>query len=331
MLVIASILGYIAWQIMGDATSFSGERYALYVTTGTNFNELMQTLKKDTVLKHPGYFQLLSRRAGLIENLKAGKYEIKKGDNLLSIIRMLKAGRQSPVNLVINKFRTLEDFARFAGKQLECDSIQVINWLQNQDSLRTLGVDSFTAISLIIPNTYTFYWNTSASKLMHRLHDEQKKFWNEERRQKAAALGLSTVEAYTLASIISEETNKHDEMPLMASVYLNRINIGMPLGADPTVKFASKNFAAKRVTFKMVNDFAESPYNTYKHKGLPPGPIGTPSIKTIDAVLNASKTNYLYFCAKADFSGYHSFAETYSEHMRNARHYQKALDSLKIK
>lgn len=329
--VIVAIALFAAWQLLGSATAFQKEKYFLYVKTGSSFSDVMQTLERDEVLKHNNYFSLLAKRAGIPENLKAGKYEIKKGENLLSIVRMLKNGKQSPVNLIITKLRTLEDFARFAGKQLECDSTQIINWLYNKDSLQTLGVDTATAITLVIPNTYTFYWNITATKLMNRLHDEQQKFWNEERKAKAAALGMTTIEAYTLASIISEETNKFDEMPLMASVYLNRIDKGMFLGADPTIKFAARNFAAKRVTFKMIDDNAASPYNTYRHKGLPPGPIGTPSIKAIDAILNAAKTNYVYFCAKADFSGYHAFAATYEEHMKNARVYQKALDSLKIK
>lgn len=320
-----------AWQLLGSATAFEKDKYFLYIKTGSQFKDVMETLEKDHVLKSQGIFSILAKRAGITENLKAGKYEIRKGESLLSITRMLKNGRQTPVNLVITKLRTLEDFARFAGKQLECDSTQIINWLYNADSLKTVGVDSFTAMTLVIPNTYTFYWNSTASKLIQRLHDEQKKFWNEEREKKASALGLTTEQVYTLASIISEETNKYDEMPLMASVYINRVNKGMFLGADPTIKFAARNFAAKRVTFKMIDDNASSLYNTYKHKGLPPGPIGTPSIKTIDAVLNAAQTNYIYFCAKADFSGYHSFASSYDEHMKNARLYQKALDSLKIK
>ncbi|MBX3255261.1 MAG: endolytic transglycosylase MltG [Chitinophagaceae bacterium] len=331
VLLLVIVTTFFAWKLTGPATAFSDKRYLLYVKTGSGFDDVMNTLKKDDVLINPGLFLLLAQKLKVPANLKAGKYEIKKDATLLSIARMLRNGKQLPVNLVITKLRTKEDFARFAGRQLECDSLAIISWLNNADSLQTIGVDTNTAVTMVIPNTYTFYWNITASKLMHRLHDEQKKFWTEERLQKASGIELTPREVYTLASIVDEETNKYDEMPLIASVYLNRINKRMLLGADPTVKYAARNFAAKRVTKKMIDESAGSPYNTYRNAGLPPGPICTPSIKTIDAVLNAANTDYLYFCAKADFSGYHAFAATNAEHLKNARAYWKALDSLKIK
>lgn len=331
ILLIVVVTAFFAWKLAGPGTAFGDKRYFLYVKTGTGFEEVMETVRKDEVLKDPGIFSMLAGRLEVPVKLKAGKYEIKKGASLLSIARMLRNGRQSPVNLVITKLRTREDFARFAGRQLECDSLAIITWLNNADSLQTVNADTNTAITLVIPNTYTFYWNITASKLMHRLYDEQKKFWTEERLQKARNIGLTSSEIYTLASIVDEETNKYDEMPLIASVYINRLNKRMLLGADPTVKYAARNFAAKRVTKKMIDESAASPYNTYRNAGLPPGPICTPSIKTIDAVLNANNTDYLYFCARADFSGYHAFAATNAEHLKNARAYWKALDSLKIK
>lgn len=331
ILLLVIITAFFVWKLAGSGTAFNDKRYFLYIKTGSGFDDVMQTLQHDKVLKSPGIFSMLAHRLEVPARLKAGKYEIKKGASLLSIARMLRNGRQAPVNLVITKLRTKEDFARFAGNKLECDSLAIISWLNNLDSLQTVGVDTNTATTLIVPNTYTFYWNITASRLMHRLHDEQKKFWNEERLQKAHNLGLTPQQVYTLASIVDEETNKYDEMPLIASVYLNRLNKQMALGADPTVKYALRNFAAKRVTGKMIDESAQSPYNTYRNNGLPPGPICTPSVKTIDAVLNTANTDYLYFCAKADFSGYHAFAATHAEHLKNARAYWKALDSLKIK
>lgn len=331
ILLVVVVTAFIAWKLAGPGTAFNDSRYFLYVSTGSSFDDVMQILQKDEILKSPGIFSMLARRLEVPARLKAGKYEIKKGASLLSVARMLRNGRQSPVNLVITKLRTKEDFARFAGNKLECDSMAIISWLNNPDSLQTIGVDTNTVTTLVIPNTYTFYWNITASRLMHRLHDEQKKFWTEERLQKAGNLALTPQQVYTLASIVDEETNKYDEMPLIASVYINRINKQMLLGADPTVKYALRNFAAKRVTKKMIDENAHSPYNTYRNAGLPPGPICTPAIKTIDAVLNAASTDYLYFCAKADFSGYHAFAATNAEHLKNARAYWKALDSLKIK
>ncbi|PVD51345.1 endolytic transglycosylase MltG [Terrimonas sp.] len=331
LLIILIAGGYIAWMILGSNTSFSEKRKFLYIKTGSGFVDLMKDIRGGDFIKNPGIFSFVARKAGLPEKIKAGKYEVKNGESILSIVRMLRNGRQSPVNLVITKLRTKEDFARFAGRQLECDSLDIISYLNNNDSLKQKGLDSNTVMTAIIPNTYTFYWNTTAPKMFNKIKDEGEKFWTEERLQKARDMGLTPVEVYTLASIIEEETNKYDEMPLMASVYLNRVNKGMKLGADPTVKFAGRNFAAKRVTLKMIAETAGSPFNTYKNAGLPPGPICTPSVKTIDAVLNVVKTDYLYFCAKPDFSGYHAFAATDAEHLKNARAYQKALDSLKIK
>lgn len=331
ILVILLVAGVIAWMVMGSGTSFNEKTKFLYIKTGTGFTDLMKDIRNGDYVKNPGLFSIVATRVGLPEKVKAGKYEIKNGESILSIVRMLRNGKQSPVNLVITKLRTKEDFARFAGKQLECDSLDIINYLNNNDSLKSIGLDSNTVMTAIIPDTYTLFWNTTAPRMFQKIKTEGEKFWTEERLQKARNMGLTPVEVYTLASIIAEETNKYDEMPLMASVYLNRVNKGMRLGADPTVKFAGRNFAAKRVTLKMIAETAESPYNTYRNSGLPPGPICTPSVKTLDAVLNIAKTDYLYFCAKADFSGYHSFAATDIEHLKNARAYQKALDSLKIK
>lgn len=323
--------GYLAWKVLGAGTAFNEKRKFLYIKTGSGFADVMKNIRDSGFVKDPGIFSFVAQRTGLPEKIKAGKYEISQGASVLSIVRMLRNGKQSPVNLIITKLRTKEDFARFAGRQLECDSLAIINYLNNIDSLKSVGLDSNTVMTAVIPDTYTFFWNTTASRMFHKIKSEAEKFWTEERLQKARNMGLTPVEVYTLASIIEEETNKHDEMPLMASVYVNRINKGMRLGADPTVKFAGRNFAAKRITLKMIVETAESPYNTYRNAGLPPGPICTPSAKTIDAVLNVAKTDYLYFCAKADFSGYHSFASTDAEHLKNARAYQKALDSLKIK
>jgi UPF0755 protein len=200
--------------------------------------------------------------------------------------------------------------------------------LNNRDSLKIYGLDTNTVMTAIIPNTYSILWNTSAKNIFKKLYDEQEKFWNDERRRKATGLNLSPAQAYTLASIIEEETNMQEDKGKIASVYLNRLETGMKLGADPTVKFAMKDFGLKRIYFKHLQ--FQSPYNTYQHPGLPPGPICTPSSKTIDAVLNAPTTAYLYFVAKPDLNGYSNFAATYEEHMRFAKQYQQALDSLVI-
>jgi UPF0755 protein len=331
LVLLAVVALFLTWKVVGSNTAFKEEQYFLYIKTGSSFGDLMQTLRENRVIYNTGIFSFVAKKLNLPPKIKAGKYEIKKGAGIWSIVQMLRSGKQSPVNLVITRLRTKEDFARLAGRRLECDSAAIMSYLNNADSLQSKGLDTNTVMTVIIPNTYTFFWNTSADELFGRLMREEKKFWNEERMQKARNLGLTPQQVYILASVIEEETNKYDEMPLMASVYMNRLNKGMPLGADPTVKFASRNFAAKRVTLKMIGESAASPYNTYRNKGLPPGPICTPAVKTIDATLDAASTSYLYFCAKPDFSGYHVFAVTDAEHFRNARAYQKALDRLKIK
>jgi UPF0755 protein len=187
-----------------------------------------------------------------------------------------------------------------------------------------------TLMTLIIPNTYELYWNSSPSDFMKRMTKESNAFWTDSRIDNAKLLGLSKEEVITIASIVEEETNNKEEKPTMASVYINRLKKGMPLGADPTIKYAVGDFSIKRVTFKHISSTAGSPYNTYRNKGLPPGPICTPSISSIDAVLKAEKTDFLFFCANADFSGSHSFASTEDEHFENARKYRRALDSLRI-
>jgi UPF0755 protein len=204
----------------------------------------------------------------------------------------------------------------------------VVAILSSPDSLSRYRLDTNNAMTLVIPNTYSIFWNTDANALIRRMAQERDRFWNKERKEKASKLGLTEEQVYALASIVEEETNKHDEKPVIASVYLNRYRKGMPLGADPTIKFAMRDFGLKRILIRHIESTASSPYNTYKNGGIPPGPICTPSIKSIEAVLQPADTEYLFFCAKADFSGYHAFAKDDTEHMRNAKAYQRALDSL---
>ena len=238
----------------------------------------------------------------------------------------ITAGRQSPVRLVINKLRTKEDLAKKIGQQFEADSLETIQFLSSNDSLRGYGVDSHSVMTLVIPNTYLLNWNSSFKKIFIRLKDEQEKFWNKERTQKAADINLTPQQVYTMASIVEEETNKLKDKGLIASVYMNRISKGMKLEADPTVKYAMRDFGLKRILYGHLA--YPSPYNTYQNKGLPPGPICTPSAETIDAVLDAPTTDYIFFVAKPDFNGYSNFAATYAEHLKFAKEYQLALDEL---
>jgi UPF0755 protein len=313
---------------MGSATTFTDNKKVLFVYTGkANETSVMKFIEEKELLRSPHLFKILAGQMKVWERLKPGRYEIKKGESLLNIARMLRNNRQSPVNLVINKIRTTEDLAAIIGKNFESDSANVADFINNSDSLAKLDVNQATLMTLIIPNTYTLFWNTSPGRILTRLKTEKEDFWKKnDRLSKAENLGLTPTQVYTIASIVEEETNKNDEKGNVASVYMNRYRTGMPLGADPTIKFALKDFGLKRIYHKHLD--VESPFNTYRNTGLPPGPICTPSPKTIDAVLNAPKTQYLYFVARKDFSGYHTFSTNYAEHLQNAKEYQKALDEL---
>jgi UPF0755 protein len=321
LLLTGAITGYL---ILGPATSFHAPGYDLYIHTGMNYEELDSTLKKDEVLAHPGIFNWLAKRVSYPANIKAGKYEIKEGMNLLNILKMLRNGRQVPVNLVITKLRTKEDLAGMIGRKFECDSAAFIRFLNNSNTLSVYTLDTNTVMTMVFPNTYTYYWNTTPSRIFKKMELAARAYWTPERLQQASAHHLNRVTAYILASIVEEETTRKTDKPKIASVYLNRMATGMRLAADPTVKFALRRFDLKRVYEKYL--LVESPYNTYQNAGLPPGPICTPSMESLDAVLNAPETKYYYFVAKPDFSGYSNFAETFQEHIKNAKEYQKALD-----
>jgi UPF0755 protein len=324
--VLVLIAAFFGWKIAGPGTNFTNKVYTLYIKTGSTFNDVAATLEKDNVVNSNSTFNFISNRLNYPAKVKAGRYDIKKGSSILSIVRMLRNGTQTPVNLVITKLRTKENLASLIGRKFECDSAAVIKYLNSNDSLSKYGLDSNTAMTMIFPNTYTFYWNTGLSKIIAVLQKEQNSFWNSSRISKAKEKGLTPEKAYILASIVEEETNASHEKGTIASVYLNRMAKGMRLGADPTVKFALKDFGLKRIYYKHLA--VASPYNTYRVAGLPPGPICTPAAVTIDAVLNAPTTDYLYFVASSQFNGTHNFAATYEAHLKLAKEYQQALDKL---
>lgn len=260
---------------------------------------------------------------------RTGHYLIQPGEKMLDVYRKFRNGTQSPVRVTVPQVRTLDMLAARLAKQLMLDSATISSAFRDTSFCNQVGYNWQTLPALFIPNTYEMWWNTSIDKFMQRMQRENKAFWTEARMEKARKIGLSPVEVVTLASIVSEETAYVPEMPKVAGMYIRRLQIGMPLQADPTVKFALGDFALRRIYFAHLE--VESPYNTYKNKGLPPGPICIPSIKAIDAVLNHEQHGYLYMCAKEDFSGSHNFACTYSEHLANARRYSKALNRRGIK
>ncbi len=321
-------------MIFGSSTAFSEDRKNIFIRTGSNFETVITDLQTQQVITHPAIFSFIADKLDYTNNIKAGKYSFKKGESIYSIIKTLKSGKQTPVNFIINKIRTKEDLAKKFADNFECSYNEALSLIYNKDTLSKYNLDTNTVMTIVIPNTYSIFWNTSAPKVFKKLLSEKDKFWTTERKAKANALNLSTVQAYTLASIVEEESNKDDDKGKIASVYLNRIETGMTLGADPTVRYAMRDFGLKRIYNKHLNYV--SPYNTYKHTGLPPGPICTPSIKTIDAVLNAPSTSYLYFAAQPNLTGYHNFSNTYEQHLVYAKQYQqwieqylKAKDSIK--
>lgn len=263
-------------------------------------------------------------RKGYADNIKTGCYAIKPTDNMRYLYRRLSMGYQTPVKLTIGSVRTLDRMARNVGRQLMIDSIEVAELLNDTAFISKLGYTQATLPALFIPNTYEVYWNMSAEDFMNRMKKEHKAYWNEKRLKQAEAIGLTPTEVATLASIVEEETAINAEKPMVAGLYINRLKRGMLLQADPTVKFSLQEFGLKRILYKHLE--VDSPYNTYKYAGLPPGPIRVPSYQGLESVLNYAKHNYLYMCAKEDFSGTHNFAVTSAQHAANARRYQQALN-----
>lgn len=261
--------------------------------------------------------------------VRKGRYILREGVSMFRARRILANGMQTPVKVVLNPVRTPQQLSRVVSKYLNIDSTEMVVALHHEPTAERYGFIPENFFCMFVPNTYEFYWTISLDELLDRMKKEYDKFWNKEREQKLKDRQLTKNEVFTIASIIGEETNQTSEMPRMAGVYLNRLRINMPLQADPTVKFAVGDFAIKRIMKKHTD--TDSPYNTYKYAGLPPGPIAIPSAKAIDAVLDYEVHKYLYFCAKADLSGSHIFAENYDEHMRNARAYARKLNRIGVK
>lgn len=327
IILLLFILGVITgWLIFGSTTSFKEKnKYFLIQKNAIDKNSILKNLEENGIVKYPFALDLLNSFTGDWEHIKPGKYEVKNGQNIWSIARQLKKGRTAEMKLVINRLRIKEDLAKLISKSFSPDSVEVMNYLQSNDSLAKWNVDSNTVFTMIIPDTYNFYWDASLDKIFQKLHDASISFWEKNGREnKLESSHLNKLEVYTLASIVDEETNYDSDKYKIASVYINRLQKKMPLQACPTIKYAMKDFTLTRIYEKYLTN--PSLYNTYKHKGLPPGPICTPSPKTIDIVLNAPKTDYLFFVAKSDFSGYHHFSSNFAEHNSYAKEYQKALD-----
>lgn len=296
----------------------------LYIDRDDNIDSVYH---KIIVTGHPKQmfgFEYQAEKNNYAEHIRTGKYAIKPGDNMRYLYRRLSMGYQTPINLTVGSVRTLDRIARNTGRQLMIDSLEVARLLADTTYIRSIGYTQETLPALFIPNTYEVYWDMSAEDFMQRMVKENKAFWNEKRMKQAEAIGLTPIEVSTLASIVEEETANATEKPMVAGLYINRLKRGMLLQADPTVKFSMQDFALKRILYKHLE--VDSPYNTYKYAGLPPGPIRVPSFQGLESVLNYAKHNYLYMCAKEDFSGTHNFATNSAQHAANARRYQQALN-----
>lgn len=324
VLLLILVILFISWKFFGPAFSTSKGEY-FYIRTGSDYAEVKQELLNKEILPKTTWFDWVSKILKY-KNIKPGRYKFSTGMSLFTFVRILKNGTQTPVSFVITKLRTQEDLAKKVGALFECDSTQMISFIKNEDSLKSIGLDTNTAMSVAMPYTYSIRWNVTPKKIFQNFVVAYKSFWNDKRQQKADSIHLTPTQVSILASIIEEETNRKDDKLNIASVYLNRLATGMPLQADPTIKFALKDFKLKRIYNTQLS--VVSPYNTYINKGLPPGPICTPSVETIDAVLNAPKTNYLYFVAKSNFDGGSVFSSSYAEHLKNAKAYQQALNKL---
>lgn len=323
--VILSSVSFYAYQIVNVPNILvdMNDSY-LYIPGNASFKSVQDSLFKKRMVKDPISFSFLSKLMNYDKQVKPGKYLLKSGMNNLEAIRQLRSGHQEPVNITFNNIRFLDDLARVICRNIEITPDRFNEALDDFISVNSEGFSEQTAIAMFIPNTYEVYWNISAEDLIKRMHNEYTRFWNEERLAKAGEIGLSPIEVSTLASIVQAEQLVYpQERPTIAGLYLNRLKIGMKLDSDPTLVYALGDFSIKRVL--NVHKEIDSPYNTYKNGGLPPGPINMPEISSIDAVLNYEDHNFLYMVAKEDFSGYHRFATNLRDHINNANRYQRQL------
>lgn len=319
--------GYVGWRLF-YAPNITDKRMSIKIPTGSTYEDVLRILYDNNIVNDHWGFETVAKIKDYGKKVNSGYYVFNQNMNNRQIVNILKFGWQTPVKLVIYNIRTKEDFAGLVGRTLEIDSVQMLDKLNNTKFTASYGLDTNQILSAFIVDNYEFYWNVGMDKFMDKMRTAYTNFWNADRIQKAAALNMTKANVTTLASIVEKEVIFDKEMPTVAGVYLNRIKIGMPLQADPTLVFALRDFDAKRVT-NVHKDF-DSPYNTYMYPGLPPGQICMPRKKSIDAVLNHEDHQYVYFCANPDMSGYSIFSKTYEEQMRVAAQYRKKMDAMNI-
>lgn len=318
-------------QVFGPALQIKSGQVAFYIPSGWSDKEVYNDLIDRGIVTKPKALRWVMNRKNYDGSLVvSGKYILKDGMSANTLIDYLRAGNgEEEVKIIITPTRTVQELAGKAAANIEADSVQILDLITDPEVARQYGFNSRTFISMFLPDTYRAEWDTDANEFIARMATEYKKFWNEKRKQEAAELGLSQSEVSTLASIVQAEQQSHpEERPIIAGLYLNRLRRGMRLQSDPTVVYAIGDFSINRVLTKQLS--VDSPYNTYIHSGLPPGPINIPSKQAIDAVLNADQNDFIFMCAKADFSGFHAFAKNHAQHIRNANAFQNALNQREI-
>jgi UPF0755 protein len=332
-LVVLIVLGLggtlIFYYLRYFGPNVTGNEQYLYIHTGEDFNDVYKTIREKGIVKDTATFSWAAYNMKYAEHVKPGKYRLHEGMSNRKFIRMLQLGEQEQVELSFHVFRTKEQFAGFVSKKLEADSLTLLHYLDSADFVKQYGFNTDNAFVMVMPDTYQLYWNISPEKFYKRMYTHYENFWTPERKQQAAAINLSKPQVSILASIVDAEAVYDDEMPTIAGLYLNRLRKGMKLESDPTIIFAMHDFTIHRVLNKYLS--VNSPYNTYLHTGLPPGPVMLPSVNAVKAVLNYQKNDYIYMVAKEDFSNRHNFATNVTQHNINAQKFRKALDEHNIK
>lgn len=326
--IAVAVIGYAYYLIKSPLVSIDETAY-IYIYPHDTSESIIEKVKAAVPSTNILGFKILAKHNNLDRQKRTGRYAIQSNDNMHTIYRRIVSNQQTPVMVTVPSTRTIEQLVSAVSKQLMMDSASLSRFTTSPIYYNKIGYSTETLPCLFLPNTYELYWDISPERFMIRMMKEHRNFWNEERKAKAKAIGLTTDEVSTLASIVDEETNNNAEKPIVAGLYINRLRQDIPLQADPTIKFALGDFTRKRILNTDLE--TESPYNTYKKAGLPPGPIRIPTLQGIESVLNYAKHKYLYMCAKEDFSGTHNFATNLAQHNANAKRYQNALNKLKIK
>lgn len=329
MLLFVSFSFYFYQILFSPNFQYHKEDRYLYIRKHATFREVLDSLTKNEMIGDVKSFAFLSKLVGYQDRVKPGRYLIKKDRNNIQVIRLLRNGSQSPVKLTFNNIRLKEDLAQKIGGKLCFSADTLYAYLNNPTIAARYGFDTTTFMSMFIPNTYEVYWDIEPLAFFDKMHKEYQKFWSADRLKKAKEIGFTPLQVSVIASIVEAETNQESEKRRIAGLYINRLLIDMPLQADPTVKFALRDFSIKRIY--QGHTKIDSPYNTYMYKGLPPGPIDLPSIESIDAVLNYERNKFLYFCASPTRIGFHDFTENYNDHVNNANRYRGYLDKEDVK